>query len=279
MSLVEEGRIGLDDPLSRWFPQSPPAWQAISVRHLLTHTSGIPGYDGTPGSPTGIDYRRDYTEDELARFAMALPPAFAPGSRWQYGDTGYVLLGILVRRASGRFYGDLLRERFFAPLGMAQARVISEADIVPHRAAGYRLQDGELKNQAWVAPSLNTTADGSLQMSLDDMIAWDRGVRERRILSEASWRRMATPVMLDDGTRFPHGFGWALETVGGQTRLQHDGEWQGFRSYYARDLGPDLSVIVLANASHADARRIGGTVAGLWHPALAPRAEAAEPGR
>src|SRR6185436_15001395 len=146
-------------------------------RNLLTHTSGIPDY--TEGA---IDYRRDYTEDEMARLAYPLPLEFVPGTRWSYSNTGYLLLGVVIHRASGTFYGDLLRQRVFRPLGMMTARVISEADIVPHRAAGYELVDGELKNQDWVAPSINTTADGSLYLSLQDYIAWDRGLRAGALL-------------------------------------------------------------------------------------------------
>jgi CubicO group peptidase (beta-lactamase class C family) len=95
-------------------------------------------------------FGRDYTEDELVRFAFDLPLDFAPGDQWQYSNTGYVILGALVRKVSGRFYGDLLRERVFQPLAMTTARVITEADLVPHRAAGYRLEGGTLKNQEWV---------------------------------------------------------------------------------------------------------------------------------
>ncbi len=273
MSLVEQGKIGLDDPLTRYFPQAPGTWQDITVRQLLTHTSGLPGYDGAQDSATGINYQRNYTEEELMRFAFGLPLEFEPGTRWRYSDTGYVLLGFIIRKSSGQHYGDLLRERIFMPLGMETARVISEADIIRHRAAGYRLVDGELKNQEWVAPSLNTTADGSLYLSLRDLIAWDRGVREGKILSAKSWQPMFSPAVLKSGNTFPYGFGWALESFNGQLRIQHDGEWQGFRSYYARDVQPSLSVIVLANAAQADVRRIGAAVAGLWQPSLTPRVD------
>ena len=175
LSLVEEGKIALDDPVAKYLPDAPPAFRPISVRHLLTHTSGIPDYtDGT------FDLRRDLTEEDLARMAFRLNLEFAPGTRWNYSNTGYVLLGIIVRKASGRFYGDVLRERVFVPLGMKTTRVISEEDIVPHRAAGYRLVKGELKNQEWVAPSLNTTADGALYFSVLDLVAWDRGCGRAR---------------------------------------------------------------------------------------------------
>jgi len=263
MLLVEDGKIALTDPIAKFLPGAPPAWKQITVRHLLTHTSGIPEY--TDGA---VDLRRDYNEDQLARMAYALAPDFAPGEKWKYSNTGYVLLGIIIHKASGQFYGDLLAERVFKPLGMSTTRVISEADIVPHRAAGYTLTRGELKNQDWVSPSLNTTADGALYFSVKDLIAWDRGVRAGRILSAASWNDVLSPVRLNDGKTHGYGFGWALGTRGGQPVYQHGGSWQGFKSHYARFMHGDLSVIVLANLRQADAGKIVDAIAAAIDPAL-----------
>src|SRR4051794_17114544 len=131
LQLADSGRLALDQPIRRYLPEGPPRWDSVTVRHLLTHTSGIPDY-----TDSVVDLRREYTEDQLVRVAAGLPPLFAPGERWSYSNTGYVLLGAIVRRVSGRFYGDLLRERLFAPLGLRTARIISEADIVPNRADG-----------------------------------------------------------------------------------------------------------------------------------------------
>jgi CubicO group peptidase (beta-lactamase class C family) len=181
-----------------------------------------------------MDYRRDYTEDELAQMAFGLTPEFPPGCRWNYSNTGYVLLGIIIHKASGKFYGDVLRERVFTPLGMSTARVISEEDIIPNRAAGYRRARGELKNQEWVAPKLNTTADGSLYLSLKDYIAWDRGLRTKKVLKPESWATINTPVTLTSGKRYPYGFGWSIDTVAGQLRIHHGGAWQGFQTYISR---------------------------------------------
>lgn len=210
MLLVEDGKVSLSDPLTTYFADAPPLWRTITVRHLMTHTSGLPEYtDGT------VDLRRDYTEEEMLRFAYGLTLEFPPGARWNYSNTGYVLLGILIRKATGQFYGDVLRDRIFQPLGMKTARVISEADIVPNRAAGYRLVRGEVKNQDWVAPTLNTTADGALYLSLRDMLQWDKGLREKRVVREETWRQMLTPVSLNSGRPYPYGFGWTVEPVAG----------------------------------------------------------------
>jgi CubicO group peptidase (beta-lactamase class C family) len=234
------------------------------VRNLLTHTSGIPDYtDGV------LDMRKDYTEDDLAKFAFGLPLEFPPGSRWNYSNTGYVLLGVIVHKVSGSFHGDVLATRVFKPLGMTTARVINEADIVPNRAAGYQLEKGEVKNQDWVAPKLNTTADGSLYFSLRDLIAWDAGVRSRAILKPESWEQILRPVQLTSGKTYPYGFGWFLDERGGKPLQHHSGSWQGFKTQLSRFIGDDLSIVVLANLAQASPARIADGVAALIDPALA----------
>ena len=266
MSLVESGALSLDDSIRKFFPEAPRSWQNVTVRHLLTHTSGVVNY--TAGT---IDYRRDYTEGELVKAAYRLGLEFPPGSRWSYSNTGDLVLGALVRKVSGKFYGDLLAERVFGPLGMATARVISESDIVPNRAAGYRLLEGKLANQEWVAPMLNTTADGSLYLSLLDMVAWDKGLREGRVLKPESWAMVYTPARLTSGNPYPYGFGWRVRPVAGQTVHEHGGSWQGFRTTISRYLGSDLTVIVLANLAEAEPEKIGHKVAALVDPNLEER--------
>lgn len=264
MLQVEDGKIALDDPITKYFPDAPETWRSIRIRHLLTHTSGIPDYTNNT-----IDYRRDYTEDELTKLAYGLKLEFEPGSRWNYSNTGYMLLGFLVRRVSGQFYGDVLQERVFKPLGMKTTRIITEEDIVPHRAAGYRLVKGELKNQEWVAPKLNTTADGSLYFSAVDLVAWDRGLRAKAILKPESWAQIFRPVTLNSGKTYPYGFGWSIDEIGGQPRQSHGGSWQGFETYIARYLGDELTIVVLTNLGEADPGRFVDGIAAIFNPKLA----------
>jgi N-acyl-D-amino-acid deacylase len=266
MLLVEDGVVALQDPLTTFYPDAPATWRDVTVRHLLTHTSGIPNY--TDGR---VDYRRDYAEDDLARLAFDLPLDFVPGAEWRYSNTGYVLLGAIMQKVTGAHYGDLLRTRVFDPAGMATARVISEADIVPHRAAGYRLVDGEWRNQIWVSPALNTTADGSLYLSLRDYLAWDRVLRAGSLLTTASWAATFEPVRLTSGRRHPYGLGWEVERLAGQDVQRHGGSWQGFQTHIARYLGDDLTVIVLANLAQARPARIGDAIAAHFIPALRER--------
>jgi N-acyl-D-amino-acid deacylase len=262
MLQVQDGKLSLTDPLAKFFP-GPDSWRTITVRHLLSHTSGIPDYnDGQ------LDYRKDYTEDELVKFAATLPLDFTPGAEWKYSNTGYILLGTIVRKVSGSFYGDVLRDRVFKPLGMSTARVISEADIVANRAAGYRLERGELRNQEWVSPAMNTTADGSLYLSLQDLIAWDRGLRSGAILTADSWRQIFTPVTLNSGRAHPYGFGFEVDRIAGQDIQRHGGAWQGFKSYIARYRGDDISIIALANLAQAVPRRVVDRIAARLMPVL-----------
>jgi len=264
LMLVEEGRLRLDDPIVRFLPEGRRRWARVTVRHLLTHTSGIPDYtDGV------VDLRREYGEDGLVRLAASLPPAFPPGERWSYSNTGYLLLGAIIHRVTGTFYGDLLRDSIFQPLGMPSARVISEADLVPNRAAGYRLVDGVVKNQEWVSPSLNTTADGALYLSLRDYVRWavalNHEERPSRRVLEMAW----TPAPLLAGGTYPYGAGWSLIPQRGHRRIGHTGSWQGFQTSIQRYPEFDLTVVALSNLGGSRPGPISEAVAGIIVPALA----------
>ncbi len=266
MLFVQEGKLALDDPITRYLPEAPPEWAAIRIRHLLTHTSGIRDY----GYEASYDTRRAVTEADLVRMACAQPLEFQPGERYSYSNTGYLLLGAILDRIGGRHYSEVLRDRVFKPLGMESARLIDEAAIVPHRAAGYHLVQGRITNQEWVAPEQNTTADGSLYLSLKDMIAWDRGLRAGAILSAESWRKVYTPVTLSSGNTYPYGYAWDVYTNAGQEVHAHSGGVPGFATYIVRYLGDDLSIIVLTNQEDGDPERIARRVAGVLRDDLRP---------
>jgi CubicO group peptidase (beta-lactamase class C family) len=136
MILVEEYKVGLDDSIQKYFSDAPETWKNITVRNLLTHTSGLGEYESEertkPGGP--FDLRLDFTEEELFKKIVAMPLDFKPCERWSYRNTNYVLLGMLIHRVTGEFYGDFLQERIFRPLGMSSTRIISDRDIIPHQA-------------------------------------------------------------------------------------------------------------------------------------------------
>ena len=263
--LVTQGKLRLDDSIVRWFPEGANVWGPVTVRRLLTHTAGIAEY-----TDSTFDYRKDYTEDQLVKFAASRPLDFQPGERWSYSNTGYLLLGALIRRVSGQFYGDLLRDSVFRPLGMTASRVISEADIVPNRAAGYQLVNGELKNQDWVSPTLNTTADGALYFTVRDLTRWAIALNNRKVVGASLLDTAWTAVRLSDGATYPYGFGWYVLPQRSQPRIAHTGSWQGFKTVIARYPQRRLTVIVLANLAEAQPGEIAYAVAGLVDPQLQP---------
>jgi CubicO group peptidase (beta-lactamase class C family) len=276
MMLVEEGKVSVDDPISRYLPGTPASWSAIRVRHLLSHTSGIPDYESDSlknGGKAFINLRTDYTEDELLRKFETLSLDFAPGEKFSYSNTGYVLLGILIRKVTRKFYGDFLEERIFHPLGMTATRIINEADIIPNRSSGYRLVKGELKNQEWVSPSLNTTADGALYTNVLDMANWDAALYTEKLLKRASLDQMWAPVRLHNGKIADYGFGWRVRALNGHHIVEHGGAWQGFTTHIARYVDDKLTVVILTNldSDHGDPTKIAHEVAASYIPAVAER--------
>ncbi len=271
MLLVQDGKLKLDDPIGKHLGGAPASWKAVTVRHLLNHTAGVKEYTRS------LDLRVDYSEGQLLKKAFEFPIEFAPGTKWKYSNTGYAVLGILASRVAGRFYGDFLKERLFTPLGMKTARIISEADIIPHRAAGYRLVKGELKNQEWVSPTFNSTGDGSLYLTVDDLVRWDAGLDEKKVLTAKSLQEIWTPAKTADGKSTGYGFGWAVDEVNGHRRHSHGGAWQGFTTYFARYPDDRLTVIVLTNLAPgrqgSNPGKIAAEVVARYVPALAVKAK------
>ncbi|MTW09488.1 serine hydrolase [Pseudoduganella eburnea] len=262
MLLAQDGKLSLDDPISKHLANTPKAWEGITIRHLLTHTSGL----GDPYAK--LDLTKDYSEEELIALEAQIPVLFAPGEKWSYSNMGYHLLGFICNKAGGKFYGDQLHERIFAPLDMG-TRIISEADIIPHRARGYERKGGQTVNQSWVAPRLNTTADGSLYLTARDLAKWDLALYGDKVLPasvrQASW----TPAKLNDGSATNYGYGWQLFDRNGHKTIAHGGAWQGFRAQLYRFVDDRLSVVVLANSATARPNKLGDIVAAHYLPALA----------
>ncbi|CAF4007220.1 unnamed protein product [Rotaria sp. Silwood2] len=264
MILVERGKLGLDFKINNYFKDTPIQWNNITVRHLLTHTSGMTNY------PDNFNFRTDYTEDELYEIIQKIPLTFQPGEQWAYSNIGYVMLGVLIRRVTNQFYGDFLKENIFTPLGMTTAQVISEADIILNRASGYVLVDGELKNQPWVSPTLNTLADGALYLTVYDMIKWDAGLYSNELLkNETSFDAMWTPVKLNNGITYPYGFGWRLwEGRNGMRIMEHGGRWQGFQAIIIRVPEKKLMITLFINLSSPNVYEVALAILQLYYPEL-----------
>ena len=276
MMLVEEGKVGLDDSIVKYFPNAPATWEPILIKNLLSHTSGLAEYESDERTgPKGPFYLRlDYTEDELLEKTEALPIEFQPGEKWDYRNTNYMLLGIMIHKVTGKFYADYLAERIFKPLGMTSTRLISDADIIPNRSSGYELHDEKLQNQEWVSPTFNSTADGTLYFNVLDLAKWDEALYGTSLLKQSSLDRIWTVFLLNDGKPNPanYGFAWEMNTLNGHKVIEHGGAWQGFTCDISRYVDDNLTVVVLTNldAGHARPERIAHTVAGLVNPALMP---------
>jgi CubicO group peptidase (beta-lactamase class C family)/Tol biopolymer transport system component len=265
MVLVEDGRVDLDESIRTHLPEAPESWQPITVRHLLTHSSGIPDY-----TSASFDYATNYSEDDLVRMASDLTLEYPAGTRWNYSNTGYAMLGVMISRVTGVPYWDFLRERVFDPAGMPTIRINTATEIVPHRARGYMPGPGGLQNASHVAEQTNTTADGSMLFSLRDMIAWNEAVRTRTVLSPESWDQILSPMVLNSGNTHPYGFAWFFNEAAGQPVVEHGGSWQGFVNQYTRFPDQDLSVIVLTNARSTMSTPLAMRIGALVDPALTP---------
>jgi CubicO group peptidase (beta-lactamase class C family) len=264
MMLAEEGKLSVDDPISKYL-DVPDSWKAITIRHLLSHTSGLGDY------PEDFDLQKDHTEEEVFAMVRRQPLGFAAGDKWTYSNLGYITLGVLIRKVSGKFYGDFLQERVFQPLGMKSTRIITEADLVPHRAAGYRLEKGVIKNQEWVAPMVNTTADGSLYFTIEDLAKWDAALNTETLLKKASLEMMWTPVTLNSGKKTTYGFGWGIQkTREGKRLIEHGGAWQGFSTHISRYPDDGITVVALCNMQGASPDYVVHRVAGFYKKELGP---------
>jgi CubicO group peptidase (beta-lactamase class C family) len=283
MMLVEEGKISLDDSITKYFPDAPATWKPILIKNLLSHTSGLSEYESDDRTgPKGPFYLRlDFTEDELATKIEALPIEWAAGEKWAYRNTNYVLLGIIIHKVTGKPYAEYLGDRIFKPLGMSSTRLISESDIIPNRSAGYEIRDGQLKNQEWVSPTFDSTADGALYFNVLDMNKLDATLYTTRLLKQSSLDRIWTVYALNDGKPNPagYGFAWFIGDQNHHKRIEHGGAWQGFTCNISRYPDDSLTVVVLTNldAGHSNPGIIAHVIAGMVVPPLLPAKLAAIP--
>jgi len=216
--------------------------------------------------PKNFDLRKDYTEAHLLKIVESIPLSYTPGTKWSYSNLGYLTLGILIHKVTGEFYGDFLQEKIFHPLGMTTTRIISEADIIPNRAAGYRLVKGELKNQEWVSPTLNTTADGSLYFSILDLAKWDAALYTEKLLKRSSLEQMWTVAKYSNGqpNSDQYGFAWFVRKKNGHHVVEHEGSWQGFETVISRYVDDKLTVVVLDNLAESKPGVIADKIAEMY---------------
>jgi D-alanyl-D-alanine carboxypeptidase len=284
MMMVEEGRLRLDDPIGRYLPDPPEAWKEVTVRHLLTHTSGLPG--------NGNDFRSLRFEPFTAKAEMydAVTKdgmAARPGERWQYSDPGYFLLGMVLEKVSGKTWSEFLAERIFRPLELNTTSTQDLTAIVRHRVHGYARRQGEWINIRRVV-QFELFSFGGVFSTVKDLVKWDAALYTEKLLKKASLEQMWTPATLNDGSRAPswdgsYGFGWFIGEKRGHRYVSHPG-MTGVEM--TRFLDDKLTVIVLTNlglsfvpgSEQVESWGLTKAVAGFYVPELEdpPKPGAAE---
>ncbi|MCI0745418.1 MAG: beta-lactamase family protein [Verrucomicrobia subdivision 3 bacterium] len=264
MLLIQDGKLKLDDRLSRFYTNSPAAWSNVSVAHLIYHTSGIKSYTGLKDFFKTL--RKDYTPDELIGLVTNEPMDFQPGQKWSYNNSGYFLLGLVIEQVSAKSYGDFLKERIFDPLGMDTARVNHQFDIIPNRATGYGARSNKILRAEFVSPS-QPYAAGALMGTVLDLAKWDAALYTDKLFSASVRDELWKPVKLNDGKTHPYGFGWTLGELRGHRYVAHGGGIHGFSTYITRFLDDKLTVIVLMNGG-GDSGSIAHGIAGHFLPGL-----------
>jgi CubicO group peptidase (beta-lactamase class C family) len=272
MTLVEDGRLKLDDSITAHLANCPETWKPITVRHLLTHTSGLPGLAAGFGTLQRGPERVRYSTATLFESATKDTLEFAPGEAFQYSDVGYFLLGMLVEKTSGKRWGEYLGERFFKPLGMTSTSVLDHRHILKHRAAGYTIRDGELVNirRIW---DVELPSHYGVFSTVRDLVTWDAALESGRVLTPASLSLMWTRLKRNDGSTGLYGFGWGVYDRRGHRWISHTGLTG---TEYSRFPDDRLTVIVLTNlggfigggVSTADAWGLTYGVAGRYVPGL-----------
>jgi CubicO group peptidase (beta-lactamase class C family) len=280
MLLARDGKLHYDDHLTDFFPEFPAYGKSITVRNLLNHTSGLEDYDDllmkqypdTP--PEKIPQIHDAGVLQLLEQQNATK--FPPGSQWEYSNSGYAVLAMIVEKVSGKPFGQFLQERIFTPLKMKDTLAHeSGKNEVLHRAYGHTKKDDTKKDGEWSqtdqSPTSAVLGDGGIYSSIDDLAKWDRALREHTLLSKAEMQPALTPVQpsagpakFPDGSTLSYGFGWFLDPYRGHKRMSHDGSTIGFLTTIQRFPEDELTIIVLANRTDIDPEHLAFKVADLY---------------
>ncbi len=262
MILSDRGLLRFDDRADKYLPELPvyDPRRPILIRDLLHHTSGLPEYfdfDRASAHP-GMS-----ANERVLRELGSHPLEFATGSKFEYTNTNYALLALIVERASGKRFRDFLTDEIFTPLAMTHSFVLDDRKIsLPHVALGYAR---DARGFHEVTSENLVVGDGGIWSNLEDMARRDQGLREFKLVAPATMARAYTPARLDDGTTEPYGFGWVLERGSGrQTWAGHAGQWSGYSTYISRDLDTPLSIIILSNIDDLDPVAIAEPIRRLY---------------
>lgn len=253
--LAQEGKLSVDDRLTRHLESVPDAWTNITVRHLLTHTSGIKSYTGLDG----FELRRHLTQAQFIKAIGARPLEFQPGDSWKYCNTGFNLLGFIIENVSGQHYWDFMSQRIFRPLGMNSTTNRLPALVIPNRASGYEQTNHILINRDYDLTEVFSA--GALVSTIGDLTKWNTALQGNAILNAASKDQMWTPAKLNDGKPTKYGFGWFIDTVEGHKNIGHGGSTSGFSASIQRFPDDNLTVIILTNTDESVATPMAKKIA------------------
>lgn len=258
MLLVHDGKLRYDEPITDVFPNFPAYGRAITIRHLLTHTGGLPDYEDLMGSNwTALHQIQD--DDVLSLLEHQAAPKFAAGTKWAYSNSGYVVLGLVIAKVSGVPFWEFLHDRIFGPLAMHQTIAFMKGmNVVPHRAFGHTKEASGFVETDQSSTSA-TLGDGGVYSNLEDLAKWDAALAAHTLLGEKEKQAALTPVKLNDqseptaeGKPVSYGFGWFLDSYKGHARMWHSGSTMGFRTVIDRFTGEKLTVVILCNRTDLD---------------------------
>ncbi len=254
--LEERGKLSVNDPVKKYLPDAPAAWDKITIFNLLTHTSGIPNFTGF------ADYQKlepfAATPEQLVARFRDKPLDFEPGEKWQYSNSGYVLLGHLIEKITGDSYEKFVRENIFTPLGMKDSGYDSNFAVIPHRASGYVPGKNGFENAGFIHMSIPHGA-GALYSTTEDLLKWEQGLFGGKLLKAASLQKMTTPFKSN------YAFGLQVETAGGHKVIEHGGGIEGFNTELAYYPDDKLTVVVLGNVTGGAPGDIARKLAAVAH--------------
>jgi CubicO group peptidase (beta-lactamase class C family) len=256
LMLEERGKLKLDDPIKKYVPEAPAAWEPITIFNLLTHTSGIPNFTNLP------EYKTLKLEATPVAKTIAVvrdkPLDFSPGEKMSYSNSGYLVLGYVIERITGASYEKFVTDNIFVPLGMKDSGYDSNTAIIAHRAAGYTSSAAGPVNADYVHMSVPHAA-GALYSTTEDLLRWEQGLFSGKLISATSLAKMTTPFKSD------YAFGVMVQTAGGGKVIQHGGGIEGFNTFLAYYPDTKLTVAVLANLNGQAPNQIAATLADLAH--------------
>jgi CubicO group peptidase (beta-lactamase class C family)/uncharacterized protein YneR len=242
--LQERGQLRVEDEITKYLPDYPTHGQKITVENLLTHTSGIPSYTGLPEWMPRV--REDMKLPDLIAMFKDKPLEFTPGEKWEYDNSGYILLGAIIEKVSGKSYEQFVEEEIFQKLGMAHSRYGHAEEITPLRASGYEKNEKGFYNARYLSMT-QPYAAGSLMSTVDDLAIWDRALNGEALLKKASLDRMFTPYKLPSGLSTHYGYGMGISKLAGKRVLAHGGGIFGFTTIILRVPEERLLIVILSN--------------------------------